>query len=205
MRKFPSVAASVATALLLVVGPVAADTEVGHTGFVCEHVLFNGPNDGPDETWFTGVACSYDSTRGNRLRSITVMAPEIYARDVTPALDSQRVGWRVIVKRKRPGSTTLVPFYRSASQKAIATDASPAVYPRPSGPGTNAYMSVNLDVPRETGAGSQYFVFVRMFWYRAGNLEGAATHGLDNYYWVLYPPGYDGYWDPSCYTRKAVS
>src|SRR4051812_45315825 len=200
MHKSLSVTAAVAAALLLVVGPVAADTEMGHSGLVGEHVVF----DGTSENFFSGVACFYDSARHNKLRSLTVMAPEIYARDVTAAVDSQRVGWRVIVKRKRPGSTALRPFYRSGTQKAVATDASRAEFPRPSGSGTEPYMTVNLDVPWELGTGSQYFIFVRMFWYRAGHLEGTATHRIDNYYWVIYPPGYDGYWDASCYTHKVL-
>lgn len=187
-------------ALALVAGPVVADTEMGHTGLVGDHRVVDGTT---DET-FSGIVCFYDSTRGNRLHRLTVMAPEIYARNVTAAVDSQRVGWRVIVKRLRPGATTLKPFYRSATQKAIATDSTPAEFPRPSGPGAPPYMTVNLDVPNEPGTGSQYFVFIRMFWYRSGALEGTATHALDYYYWVIFPPGYDGYWDPSCYTRKDV-
>jgi len=186
-------------ALTLAAGPVLADTELGHVGLVGDHRVF----DGTTNEFFSGIVCFYDSTRGNRLHRLTVMAPDVYARNVTGAIDSQRVGWRVLVKRQRPGSTTLKPFYRSPTQRAIATDASPAEFPRPGGPGVPPYMSIDLDVPNEPGMGSQYFISIRMFWYRAGALEGTATHQLDYYLWVIFPPGDDGWWDPSCYTRKA--
>jgi hypothetical protein len=192
---------SAAVALSLAAAPALADTEMGHEGSVGEHVVFDGPTD----QFFSGIVCFYDSQHGNRLHRLTVMAPEIYARDITPGVDTQRVGWRVIVKRLRPGSSTLKPFYRSGTQRAMATDATRAEFPRPSGPGVAPYMTVNLDVPKEPGTGSQYFVFVRMFWYRDGDLEGKATHRLDNYYWVVFPPGIDGWWDASCFTRKVLT
>jgi hypothetical protein len=189
-RPFAGFALAIA-AVALSTGPVVADTEIGHVGLVGRHTVYDGSQDG-----FFGVVCHYRSYLNDRLNNIAVSNPEVYARDTTALVDQQRVGWRFIVKRLRPGATQMKTFYRSRIWKASANDHTPAAFP----PHGDAY----LTVPKEPGAGSQYFVFVRMFWYRDGEQEGMATHRLDDYFWEIYPAGSFGFSDPSCYGRKVV-
>jgi hypothetical protein len=183
--------------LICGVAPVLADSAVSRTGLVGQFSVYEGV---PDSN---GDYCTYDPNKGNRLTRIGVRAPDIWARDTTSAEDSQLVGWRVIVKRQKPGTTTLTTFYRSQTQRDNATDVAPAPFrPAGYGEGTPGFMSFKVTVPREPGAGSQYWIFVRMFWYRHdGSVEGSVTHRLDDYMWVQFPPGNYDFGDTSCHTR----
>ena len=127
---FAFVAALISMALTAM--PTLADTEMGHTGLVGNHVVFDGTQDG-----FFGVVCHYRSNNHNKLNNIAVSAPDVYARDVTGSTDSQRVGWRIIVRRLRPGATVMKTFYRSEIWRATASDSTPAVFANEGSPGSH--------------------------------------------------------------------
>ena len=92
-------------------------------------------------------------------------------------------------------------FYRSPTWRAATDDATPAPFATMEEGGQgHPWQAFHLTVPGESGAGSQYFVFIRMFWYRAGGVEGTVTHRLDDYVWWLSTGAY-GFGDPSCFTK----
>jgi hypothetical protein len=196
------IAAPLLASLFLTLGasPVAADTEISRTGEIGAFHVYDG------EEGSNGAYCSYNSDKGNRLRGIGTRAPDMWARDVTPGEDTQGVAWRVIIKRQKPGATALTTFYRSKTQRDTATDVTPAAFTHEGyGVGQPGFDFSRLSVPREPGAGSHYWIYVRMFWYGAGGrLEGTATHRLDEYMWLLYPPGYYEFGDTSCHSRLVL-
>src|SRR5688572_15756315 len=108
-------------ALMLAVAPVAADTELGHTGKVGAHSL--------QDTYTNGAAkCTYRTTfEGGsshwwRLRRIDVRPPRMFA-----ISGSQRVGWRFVVQRSQDQGPWQV-VYRSPVQKATASVKSRAAF-----------------------------------------------------------------------------
>ena len=187
--------------VLLNAAPAFADTEVARNGLVGQFEVADGV---PGQN---GVYCRYNVDKHGRLDYIYAAAPSVWARDVSAAEDTQNVGWRVIIKRQKPGQTTLSPFFRSATRRDVATDASPAIFTNEGyGAGTQGYIGSHIFIPREPGAGSQYWVFVRIFWYGSdGKDEGSVTHRLDDYMWLIYHKGDggvgDGYGDTSCHTH----
>jgi hypothetical protein len=181
--------------------PASADTEISRTGNIGAFHVYDG------EEGSNGAYCSYNSNKGNRLRGIGTRAPDMWARDVTPGEDTQAVAWRVIIKRQKPGAMALTTYYRSKTQRDTATDTTPAPFTHEGyGVGQPGFDFSKFWTPREPGEGSRYWIFVRMFWYGSdGRLEGTATHRLDEYMWVLYPPGYSDYGDTSCHGRLVLS
>ncbi len=196
-RLIPLVAIALA---VLSVSPVLADTEVARTGDVGRFYVWEGV------PWQNGVYCRYNMNKHNRLNYIGVSAPGVFARDITGGEDTQTVGWRVIVKRQKPGETALTTFYRSDTQQAVATDVTPTLFVPPASGYERGFNGFRLSVPLEPGEGSRYWIFVRIFWYRAdGTVEGSVTHRLDEYMWMLFVKGSggvaDGFYDTSCHTH----
>ena len=187
---------------VLSVSPVLADTEIGRAGDPGRYWVWEGV------PWQNGNYCRYNVDKGNRLDRIGVRAPGVFARDTTAYEDSQTVGWRVIIKRQKPGQTTLATFYRSATARAVATDAQPALFPGTDGGyGHTGWKDFPIWVPREHGQGSRYWIFVRIFWYDAeGNIQASVTSRQDVYYWMLFDNGFgaigDGWYETSCFTRR---
>jgi hypothetical protein len=159
--------AAVLVALVLAVAPVAADTELGHSGQVGQHSLRDADVDHP------GASCRYKTLesgpRGyeNLLKRIDVRPPRM--RSVGP---SQRVGWRFIVQRSPAFEEEVwTTTYKSPIQKATAYA------------GVNASfdpMSVPVAVPADSYNDPLYRVHVTMFWYASdGTVLGRARHGVD--------------------------
>jgi len=161
--------------LAISVSPALADTELGHNGRVGRHKLRDKPAmDGTHTFYLTpGATCFYDGT-SNELVDIVVKAPKIWARDTTAARNSQTVGYQVILKRA-DDSFNITTFYKSTIATATAFD--DAFAELPDGDLETSYLP-----------DSDYFVMIKMFWYRQGTVEGTAKHGVD-YYNELIPPG----------------
>jgi hypothetical protein len=165
---FSSMALGIA-ATILGVSPVAADTELGHTGQVGTHSL--------SETYLDGGAkCTYRTTfegsgsHWSRLRRIDVRPPRMKAISA-----QQRVGWRFIVQRSEddgPWEAT----YRSPIQKATASSNANAAF---------SPMGIKVIVPAPSSQFDNhhlYRVVVKMFWYRpGGSQQGSARHLVDYY------------------------
>jgi hypothetical protein len=147
-----------------IASPALADTPLGHTGNVGAHSL----NDGFD-TADRGVTCAYGAS--SQFVSIEVNAPNIYARDKTAGVDTQKVGWRYIVTRQHD-SNTPVAYKKSTIVKGTATDSGPALLANRTDP---------LSVPFKY-ATDAFYVKIKMFWYRAdGTIAGTATNRVDYY------------------------
>ena len=182
------------------VSPALAVTELKRTGSVGQFTVWDGiPNE-------NGVWCRYNEAKHNRLDYIGVTAPTVWARDITPAEDSQTVAWRVIVKRQKVGQSTSTTYYRSQTRKDIATDEKPTVFTNPGyGPGSPGFINFRLWVPYDPGQGSRYWVLVRVFWYGpGGRVQGSVTERLDHYMyliWGSHGDAGDGFGDTSCHTH----
>jgi hypothetical protein len=142
--------------------PVAADTEVGHFGVVGRHRLV-------DTTAKPGVRCDYLTGDGREgAATLTVRPPRVFARNRTPVVDSQMVGYRVRLQQ----SEDFVHWYtdfNSPIVKATASDTTKASFP-----------ATTVDVP--------FNLYVRvqvvMFWFAIGttsSIEGRAIHAVDIY------------------------
>jgi hypothetical protein len=162
------------TALAISVSPALADTEIGHTGRVGRHKLRDkSAMDGTHTFYLTpGATCFYDGVSQD-LVDISVKAPKIWARNTTSARNSHTVGYQVIVKRL-DDSFNITTFYKSVIATATAYDDAFAVL-------------ADGDVETSFLPDSNYFVMIKMFWYRHDAVEGTAKHGVD-YYNELIPP-----------------
>jgi len=152
-------------ALVLSVGPVLADTELGHKGKV-------GAHDVRDSALDPVVRCYYSATT-NKLKTFEVDGPYIFARDRTPEIDTQQVGWQVIIKRQFE-SEDVTTFFKSSVRRAQSwDDAAPKFASR----------TFDLKIPAEPfGYYSRYWVVQKMIWYRGdGSVAGSAQHRIDNY------------------------
>lgn len=154
----------------LAAAPALADTEAGHTGLTGTHSL----RDTADKP---GATCTYKPKGVTdvpfSLASVRVRPPIVFARDVTGGVDQQRTGWRFSLERKLFSESTWTEVFRSATQKAQASDASAAAF---------SAMSGKPPLPTQLAA---YRVVVKMFWYRNGATEGTATHIVDFYFWKI--------------------
>jgi hypothetical protein len=169
MRKVVPVLIASLAALVIGVGPVAADTEIGHEGLVGLHSLRD------TDLEHSGVICQTETVlsgpRGYEriLKRIKVRPPRM--RSVG---SQQRVGWRFTVQRLREWSdegwkTT----YRSPVQKATAYSTVKASFDP---------MDVAVAVPADAYNDTFYRVRVTMFWYGAdGSVSGSAKHWVDFY------------------------
>ena len=154
-------------AMLIAASPVAADTELGHSGQVGQHSLRDTDVEHP------GVACrSKTVASGPRgyerlLKRIEVRPPRM--RSVG---SHQRVGWRFIVQRS-PDQQVWKTTYRSPVQRATAYSGVNASF---------ASMDVAVAVPEDSYNDPFYRVRVTMFWYGAdGTVTGSAKHAVDFY------------------------
>jgi hypothetical protein len=156
-------------ALAIGVGPVAADTELGHSGQVGRHSLRD------TDIEHSGVICQAETVVSGPsgyeriLKRIEVRPPRMRSTG-----SPQRVGWRFIVQRSpefdEPVWTTT---YKSPIQKAIAYSDVNASF---------TAMGVPVAVPADSYNNPFYRVRVRMFWYRADDsVSGSARHGVNFY------------------------
>jgi hypothetical protein len=172
---------------VMAVGPVAADTELGHKGTVGKHSLRDSARQG-------GIFCRYKTLSESKnhyegkLNRLVVRPPKMRA-----ISGVQKVGWRFIVQRSNydgPWKRT----YRSPIQTAKAYSHTNASFTR---------MSVKVNVPRdgvdgEFDASYSYRVIVKMFWYRPnGTIRGSARHLVDYAHYVNYGGG-DGIGGTPC-------
>jgi hypothetical protein len=170
LTKVLSGASVAGMALVLAVAPVAADTDLGHSGQVGQHSLRDGDYQHP------GATCRYvvleSGSRGSEwlLKRIDVRPPRM--RSVG---SRQRVGWRFSVQRssdEQVWKTT----YKSPVQKATAYSGADASF---------TAMGVPVSVPAGSYNEPAYRVRVTMFWYGSdGNVLGTARHGVDYYRFV---------------------
>jgi len=97
--------------------------------------------------------CQYNDTT-DKLLSITIASPTIYARDTTPADDIQKIGWQVITRRTGGGKPTLT-FTSDIIKAQSAEDASAAFSPR-------VFTPQASDVKPSTA----FTVIIKMIWYK---------------------------------------
>jgi hypothetical protein len=165
----------------LVISPVLADEEFGHTGSVGYHRLRDSASAG-------GAICSYKRVSPSpggysyeaKLKWIDVRPPKVRA-----IAGSQEVGWQFMVERVRQvANDTWVLRYTSPIQRDV-TNAS-----------TNADFTLRgINVVLNTTSADEdpqylYRVKVKMLWYRAnGTIQGTATHLVSNYrqVWNNFP------------------
>ena len=149
----------------LAASPVLADTNLGKTGKVGQNSLNDAHN-------LAGAECDF-VTGGTVMIDISVRQPNIWGRNTTSGTDTQRVGWRFIVLRKKDTSSTWKQVYQSQIYKAKTTDQHSAVLePESFQPGWPT------DPP---GHSSKFQVQVKMYWYRSGAVEGTQTRRVDTY------------------------
>jgi len=177
------IAAAVAVTALTA-GPVAAQTEIGHTGIVGFHTL-------RDNETRPGATCIYTERDGSyfwegNLTRISVRPPRMRA-----ATGSQQLGWRFVIQR-RAWNGEFGPWknkYFSPMQWDVTDTTHAASFTR---------MGVDVDVP--TSDPDQlpeylYRVRVKMFWRNSsGDLTGTAVHEVDQYRMVemdTYTENYD--------------
>ncbi len=151
-------------AAVLAIGPVAADTELGHKGDVGLHWLKDSNESG-------GAKCSYVTTfqgpTSHRwgLKRIYVRPPRVRA-----ISGSQTVGWRFIVQRMEGNEGSWATTYRSPIQKRTASVSARAPF---------SEMGVKVVVP-EFADDLSYRVIVKMIWFRTdGSQQGSAKHKVD--------------------------
>jgi hypothetical protein len=161
-------AALALVASLLIAAPAArADIELGHEGETGRHRLadmYDSPgavcdivlpgNDSIGETW------------------LRVNPPVMFARDRTPALDEQFVGWRATISVLNEASGAWRVVRRSGTVRAVASDDLASYF---NGQGWLA----EFPLTRAT-----YSATVEMLWYDPYDsllVEGRATHAVEHY------------------------
>jgi hypothetical protein len=151
-------------------GVVAADTAGAHTGDPGRHYL-------ADNEDHPGVKCLY--SEDFELERVRVRPPFLYARNVSRDVDTQLVGWRIIVQRADIGGGSWTAVAKSSIATVIARDDQPA---------TLKARTLRLD----GHAGSSYRIVVKMLWYEApdGAFEGTAKHRVDWYTGAAFMPSF---------------
>jgi hypothetical protein len=164
----------------IVVSPVLADTVLARHGKI-------GP--GTVNEALGEVVCRYDGV-AHALLGIDVAGPTIFARDTTPATETQWIGWQLIVKQSGGGLPTET--VKSKISKAQATDSS--------APSFNPF---HYDLGAQPPAGAIFSVSVKLYWFKPNGrtVAGWAKHRVDNYTWETpdfvgeYPaPACQGMW-----------
>ncbi len=150
--------------VMLAIGPVAADTELGHKGDVGVHWLKDSYANG-------GAKCSYLTTFQGPishkwgLNRIDVRPPRMRA-----ISGVQTVGWRFIVQRTEGHEGAWAVTYRSPIQKRTASASTNAAF---------SAMGVKVVVP-EFADDLSYRVIVKMVWFGPnGSQQGSAKHEVD--------------------------
>ena len=169
-------------ATVIAISPVLADTVVKHHGKIGVGSLNEAEGD---------VLCDYDAT-ALTLLSMSIAGPNIFARNVTPQTDHQKVGWQWIITRTGGGLPTLT--VKSSVKKGPATDTTSAMF--------NPFLFYFDSTPP---AKAKYSMSVKLFWYKPNGrtVAGWAIHRVDNYTWQTpsftgtYPaPACAGKWGP---------
>ena len=144
-------------ALVLASGTVSAATELKKSGNIGQYTINEAEGD---------VSCFYGQP--GYLEGLVVTPPDIYARNKTPGLDQQQVGWRFVVKSRHDGSQTTQTYHKSPVFKAYTTDLSPADL---------EFKELNfLPLLEDTS----YFVIIKAFWYRGdGSIAGWAKSRVE--------------------------
>ncbi len=158
-------------AAVIAVGPVAAQTEVGHTGVVGFHTL-------RDNSKRAGARCTWTERDGSYfwegdLTHIDVRPPRMRAVSGT-----QEVGWRFTVQRQAwyasPGLWKNT--YTSPIQWRMTDTSHDAAF---------AWMGVSVNVPTSNPDKQPHYLYrvrVRMLWRNgAGDVTGTAVHEVDWY------------------------
>ena len=154
--------------------PVLADTELGHTGTVGVHSIF-------DTASHAGVHCEYgfnNTYQVGTLQDIYVAPPRMKA---VTGNNHQTVGWRAIVQR-RWGATGSNPAwtntFTSVERTAVTNPTTNANFT------TSAFISVTPPFPASQHATkfAQYRVIIKMIWHSSsGSIQGTAQHRVDHY------------------------
>lgn len=148
--------------LLPTAGPVAADTELGHTGTVGNHNL-------SDIEKAPGVTCKHGK-RSGRLLEMVVAPPTVYA---SSGVFYQQVGWRFVIQRRAAPKKPWKQFHASPIEKGGAYAPYWAIFPA---------RSASLTLPAADTKQTRYRVIVVMFWYgEDGKQVGRARHLVDWY------------------------
>lgn len=161
-RQVLLVATASVLALALSSGPVLAETDLGHTGRVGSHSI--------NDIVSNPVICHHQADYG-RLAYIEVHTPTLYARDTGAGRQKQKVGWQMILLRRRPSHTAWKTFYKSEIVKARAWDDQSAFFP-------TRFIS-GLMFPDDS---SQYALRAKMYWYKNGAVAGTALSQYDYYH-----------------------
>ena len=169
-RRLTSGAIGAVIVLALAATPVLAETELRREGRIGEYQL-------NDSSVSPAVTCVYDEDNGHLL-GFHVNTPTIWARDKTGGEDTQKVGWKVIVKRLKDTASQWKTILKTTTIKADATDNVSAFFPR---------WEIFPTIPTEQiGRYSEYFIVTRAIWFRAdGTVAGYAQARYDNYEWQV--------------------
>jgi hypothetical protein len=169
-------------AAFVAISPAAADTIVKQHGKVGVGSLNEAPGD---------VVCLYDSV-AQALQSVEIAGPNIFARDTTPAQETQWIGWQLIVKRTGGGLPTLV--QKSVVQKAVATDDTSATF--------NPF---TYELDSQPPPDVIYSFSVKLYWFKPNGrtVAGWAKHRVDNYTWET-PTFVGDYPGPACQGQWGV-
>jgi hypothetical protein len=167
------VALFVAPLLTLLLSQVSAlaDIELGHIGLTGRHRLAD-MYDSP------GAVCDVVLPGADSLGEtwVRVNPPVMFARDRTPDVDEQYVGWRATVSALNEESGAWRIVRRSATTKAVASDGLASYF---NGQGWLA----GFPLSRAT-----YSVTVEMLWYNPADsreVEGRAMHVIEHFMVVL--------------------
>jgi hypothetical protein len=157
--RLATIAIGLMAASLMSVAPVAADTELGHSGQVGRHRL-------RDIFGYPGAACSYPSATAQNETSIRVRSPIVYARNAFDGPDYQLVSWRARLQERQSG--VWVSIASTRLEKDYATDLFPAEFT----PKTLAVTTSGL-----------HRIRVDMYWYSpdGSSIVGRARHLVDFY------------------------
>ena len=151
------------------VGPVAAQTEIGHTGTVGFHTL-------RDTEARPGATCTYTQRDGSYfwegdLTRIGVRPPRMRA-----AMGNQQVGWRFVVQR-RAWDGEFGPW-KNKFFSPIQWDVTDTTHDA-----SFTWMGVDVDVPTSNPDEPPEYLYrvrVKMFWRNAsGDTTGMAVHEVD--------------------------
>jgi hypothetical protein len=176
--------AALITVSALSVGPVAAQTEVGHTGVVGFHALKDSENR-------PGATCTYTERNGSYywqgdLTRISVRPPRMRA-----ATGNQLVGWRFVIQRRSWDGD--FGAWKNKYFSPLQWDTTDTTHDA-----SFTWMGTDIDVPTSNPDASPEYLYrvrVKMFWKNsAGDVTGKAVHEVDWYRLVemdTYPENYD--------------
>jgi len=192
-------AAVLAGALSLALsGVVAADTIVGTIG---HYDMTDGTTPST-----AGAACLYATPGGGiyNIYRIVARKPSVWWPNTNASISGQhgQVGWQLIVRYKRPLSSTWTLLKKSDIQKAIAYEDAPAYDLNDRAPFTNLW--VNINYANFSEANTQFKASVKVLWYKAdGTVRGSVTHAVQ--YYVVKGDGFNSYVFGSSYCWRSFA